>query len=97
MFSLKVLLILPKFHETSHESFMRHLSRSGDIKIFRPGRRMYMYTLPPFMDEILSEERQIMKWVGIFQVGIFCVEIFLKEIFLEPLSIAFLFTDNFSS
>ena len=35
-----------------------------------------MYTLPPFMDAVLSEERQIMKWVGIFQVGIFWVRIF---------------------
>ena len=90
MFSMNVLLILPKFREKT-------LSRSGDIKIFRPERRMYMYSLRPFMDEMLSEERQLMKWVGIFQVGIFCVEIFLGEIFLEPLSIAFLFTDNFSS
>ena len=32
---------------------------------------MYMHTLSPFMDELLSEERQLMKWVGIFQVGIF--------------------------
>ena len=29
---------MPKFHEKT-------LSRSRDIKIFRPGRRMYMYTL----------------------------------------------------
>ena len=35
-----------------------------------------MYTLPPFMDAVLSEERQLMKWVGIFQVGIFWVGIF---------------------
>ena len=28
-----------------------------------------MYTLPPFMDAVLSEERQLMKWVGIFQGG----------------------------
>ena len=26
--------------------------------------------LPLFMDEELSEERQLMKWAGIFQVGI---------------------------
>ena len=25
-----------------------------------------MYTLPTFMNEVLSEERQLMKWVGIF-------------------------------
>ena len=30
-----------------------------------------MYILPPFMDEVLSEERQLTKWVEIFQVGIF--------------------------
>ena len=47
---------------------------------------MYMYTLPPspFMDEVLREERQLMKWVGIFQVEIFRVEIFSGGIFLEP-------------
>ena len=33
-----------------------------------------MYTLPPFMDEVLSEERafynslELMKWMGIFQL-----------------------------
>ena len=59
MFCMKILLILPKFNE-------KILSHSRDIKIFRPGRRMYMYTLPPFMDEMLSEERQLMKWVEIF-------------------------------
>ena len=31
--------------------------RPGDIKIFRPGRRIYMYTLPPFMDAMLSKEK----------------------------------------
>ena len=36
MFSTKILWILPKFHEKT-------LSHSGDIKIFRPGRRMYIY------------------------------------------------------
>ena len=30
-----------------------------------------MYTLPPFIGEVLSEERQLMKWVVIFQVGVF--------------------------
>ena len=35
-----------------------------------------MKILPPLMDEVLSEERQLMKWVGIFQVGIFWVGIF---------------------
>ena len=66
---MKILLILPKFHDKT-------LSRSGDIKIFRSGRRMYMYTLPPFMDALLSEKRQLMKSVGIFQMGIFWVGIF---------------------
>ena len=64
MFFIKILLTLPKFHEKT-------LRRPGDIKIFRPRRRMYMYTLPPFMNPVLSEEKQLMKWVGIFQVGNF--------------------------
>ena len=37
--------------------------------------QMYMYTLPPFIGEVLSEERQLMKWVVIFQVGVFWGEI----------------------
>ena len=37
-----------------------------------------MYILRPFMDEVLSEERQLMKWVGIFLVEIFWVGI-LRE------------------
>ena len=61
---MKILLILPKFHEKT-------LNRPADIKNFCPGRRMYIYTHPPFMDAVLSEERQLMKWVRIFQVGIF--------------------------
>ena len=69
MFSMKILLILLKFHEET-------LSCSGDIKIFRQGKRMYMYSLPPFKEEVLSEERQLMKWVGIFQVEIFWLGIF---------------------
>ena len=89
MFCIKIFLILPKFHEKS-------LSRSGDINIFCPGR-FYMYTLPfPFMDEVFSEEqgfggrslfqipgeeRQLMKWVGIFQVGTFWVGVFQEGIF----------------
>ena len=59
--------------------------------------QMYMYTLPPFIGEVLSEERQLMKWVVIFQVGVFWGEfdgwefsggggIFLGRIFLEPYS-----------
>ena len=35
---MKILLILPKFHEKT-------VSYPGDTKVFRPGR-MYMYTLP---------------------------------------------------
>ena len=31
------------------------------------------------MDEVLSEERQLIKWVGIFQVEIFWVGIFWGE------------------
>ena len=34
----------------------------------------------PFMDKVLSEERQLMKLVGIFQVGIFPGGIFLEPI-----------------
>ena len=64
MFFMKILLILPKFHEKT-------LSGPGDIKIFRPGRKMYLYTLPPFIDVVLSVERQLMKCMGIFQVEIF--------------------------
>ena len=48
MFCMKILLILPKFHEKT-------LSRSGDIKIFCPGRRMYMYTLPLFLRKTVNE------------------------------------------
>ena len=35
-----------------------------------------MHPLPLFMGDLLNEERQLMKCVGIFQVGIFCVGIF---------------------
>ena len=38
-----------------------------------------MYILHPFMDVVLSEERQSKKWVGIFQLGIFWVGIFFWE------------------
>ena len=81
MFCMKILLILAKFHEKT-------LIRSGDMKIFRPGRRMYMYTplrpppprppAPKFIYEVLSKERQLMKWVGIFQVGFSGRGIFLE-------------------
>ena len=50
-----------------------------------------------FMNEVLSEERQLTKWPGIFQVGIFRVGIFQGAvwwvvifpvgIFLEPLNL----------
>ena len=33
------------------------------------------------IDEVLSEERQLMKWVGIFQVGLSWVRIFRREKF----------------
>ena len=59
MFFMKILLILPKFHKKT-------LSGPGDIKIFCPGRRMYIFALLPLMDAVFSEERQLMKWVGIF-------------------------------
>ena len=49
------------------------LSCSGDLKIFRP-RSL----------KVFSEKRQLMKFVGIFQLGIFRVGIFPGEIFLEP-------------
>ena len=32
-----------------------------------------------FMENVLSEERQLMKWVGMFQVGISWVGIFRRE------------------
>ena len=59
-----------------------------------------MYILRPFMDEVLSEERQLMKWVGIFQVEIFWVEIFQVGIspggiFLEPQKSIQLFSKDF--
>ena len=38
-----------------------------------------MYTFSPFMDAVLSEEIQLMKWVGIFQVGIFEGEVSWRE------------------
>ena len=82
MFSMKILSILRKFHEKT-------FSRPGDIKIFRLGRRMYMYIPSPFLDAMLSEERQLMKWVGIFQVGILP-----GGIFLEPWYIKFFFRNT---
>ena len=69
MLFIKILLILPRFYEKT-------LIGLGDIKIFPPGRRMYMCSLLPFMDAVFSEERQVMKWVRIFQVRIFWLGIF---------------------
>ena len=37
-----------------------------------------MYISRPVMDKVLSEERQLMEWMGIIQVGIFPVGIFLE-------------------
>ena len=37
-----------------------------------------MYIPRPVMDEVLSEERQLVEWVGIIQVGTFRVGIFLE-------------------
>ena len=53
---MDTLLLLSKFHEKT-------LSRPGGIKIFfvqGGGKRMYMYTLPPLIDAVLSEERQFL-------------------------------------
>ena len=75
MFFMKILLMLPKFHEKT-------LSSSGYIKIFCRGKRMYMYILSPSMDAVLNEERQLMKRVGIFQGGVWLKEIFRAKIFL---------------
>ena len=72
MFFMKILLILPKFHEKT-------LSRPGDIKIFLPGRKMYMYTFPPFMEAVLREKRELLNWVGIFQVWDFLGGNFCRE------------------
>ena len=62
MFWMTILLILSKFHQIT-------LRPAGDIRIFHPGRRMYMNTLPSFMDEVLRGERDLMKWVVIFLGG----------------------------
>ena len=51
-FFMKILLILPKFHEKS-------LSRPGDIKFFCPGRRNYMYTLPYLWTKSLCLQQKI--------------------------------------
>ena len=38
-----------------------------------------MYTFPLFMDAVSSKERQLLKWMGIFQVGIFWVGSFQRK------------------
>ena len=32
---------------------------------------IHLHSPPAFTDEVLSKERQLMKWVGVFQVEIF--------------------------
>ena len=66
--------LLAKFRE-------KNLSHPEDIKSFCPRTQMYMYTLPLFIDAVLSKESQLMKWVGIFLVKIFWVGIFWRELF----------------
>ena len=39
------------------------------------------YILLPFMDAVFSEERELMKWVGIFQLGNFWVGILRGNVF----------------
>ena len=72
-FYMKIFVILPKFYEKT-------LSSPGDIKTFRSGR-MYIYTLLTFMDAVFSEETELMKWVGIFQLGNFWVGILRGDFF----------------
>ena len=72
-FYMKILVILPKFYEKT-------LSSPGDIKMFS-SRRMYIYILLPFMDAVFSEERELMKCVGIFQLGNFWVGILRGNVF----------------
>ena len=56
---------------------MRNLSAVQEIsKFFDQGGECICTLSPTFTDEVLSEERQLIKWLGIFQVGIFWVEIF---------------------
>ena len=49
------------------------------------------------MEEVLSEERQLMKLVGIFRVGIFRVGIFRGEMFLETFEKQSVFQDRLKS
>ena len=57
--------------------YQHFLSREEDVHVH-----------PPPLSEVLSEERQLMEWMAIFQVGIFWVEIFPGGIFLEPFQIS---------
>ena len=72
-FYMKISVILPKFYEKT-------LSSPGDIKMFS-SRRMYIYIFLPFMDAVFSEERELVKWVGIFQLGNFWVGILRGDFF----------------
>ena len=42
-----------------------------------------MYTLPLFMSKVLSEEKHLMKSMGILQLGISWVEIFRGRFYRE--------------
>ena len=68
---MKTLFRLPRFHEKT-------LRRSGDIDFFSREKDVHVHCPPSFMDKVLIEERQLMKWAGIFQVGIFSGCIFLE-------------------
>ena len=64
MFCMKILLLLPKFHEKT-------LSRSEDIKIFCPGSRMYIYTLPTIYGRSVKWRKTINEMGGNIPVGNF--------------------------
>ena len=53
-------------------------SREEDVHVHPPPPPS---PVPPFMDEVLSEETELIKWVGIFKVRIFWVGIFRGKIF----------------
>ena len=65
-FYMKILVILSKFYEKTLSS---------------PGYIFLYYTLLPFMDGVFSEERELMKWVGIFQFGNIWVRILRGDFF----------------
>ena len=67
MFCMKILFNIAKVSWENSNLFWRHQnfsSREEDVHVHSP-------LLPPFMNEVLSEERQLMKWVGRFQFGNF--------------------------